>query len=165
MHDEIIAYVQGLKAAGKKIPVSFLKAYRGEKAEIIAANYYRSLGYLVEDFSEVPGHPFDLKVTRPDGTSFNVEVKGTYSIHERKLQISGFLNKLEDERESFDVLFIVDLRRDWLFEIPADSCGLFDIPHNNVPAQAQIRWSASYNDGDKVLRDNTKIMLHYKVAA
>ena len=85
MHDEIIAYVQGLKAAGKKIPVSFLKAYRGEKAEIIAANYYRSLGYLVEDFSEVPGHPFDLKVTRPDGTSFNVEVKGTYSIHERSV--------------------------------------------------------------------------------
>jgi hypothetical protein len=49
------------------------------RAMDVGRDFLTSLGWIVQDVSRDPAHPFDLHATRSDGSELEVEVKGTTS--------------------------------------------------------------------------------------
>ena len=86
-----------------------------------------------------------------------VEVKSTTNIQRGKnLRVQS----LKSKKGKCDSVHVIDMNSDRHFMIPHDVV-FFEL---DLQDENELRWSASYNKTDKVMVNNTSILLKYEVA-
>lgn len=104
------------------------------------------------------GHIFVDTVGHDDKCSKGVRYETKYTGKIQKGENLRIGSAGENKKGGFDFIRIVDGVNHRIFQIPHDEYftrGLFD--------RNEFRWSSSYNERDKVRRENTALLLEYEI--